>query len=345
MHILAVLLGCLLLYRGIQKGLELANRIFIPTLFVLMIVISVVSLNMENGVLGLEYMFSIKPELFSNPTVWIEALSQSAWSTGAGWGLIMTLSAYSQQNEDVTLNIFISGFGNNTASLLAGFAVLPSVFALAGSEAEAVSYLQSGNQALTFSIIPSLFANIPGGSLLSIIFFVAFCLAAFSSFLAMLELFICVLGDLNIPRKKAVLYVSTVCILLGFPSAWSLDFFNNQDWVWGIGLIISGLFIVFSVLKYGARKYKAKFIDVDSDFQVNTWYFVITLSVNLVFAGILIYWWMSRGYDANPWFDAEGNWNVISVFSNASIVTQWAMVILVGILLNRVLYRKFVQPV
>ncbi|MEM6630416.1 MAG: sodium-dependent transporter [Bacteroidota bacterium] len=342
LHILAVVIGCLLLYRGIQQGLERANKLLIPTLFVLMVLISILSLNMEKGVLGLEYMFSIKPELFRNPTVWIEALSQSAWSTGAGWGLMMTLSAYSKQDEDVTLNIFISGFGNNTASLLAGFAILPAVFALASNEADAVSYLQSGNQALTFSIIPSLFSGISGGIFLSIVFFVAFCLAAFSSFLAMLELFILLLGDLNIPRKKAVLWVGGICILMGLPSAWSLDFFNNQDWVWGIGLIISGMFIIFSVLKNGAKRFKEQYIDKDSDFQVNTAYFVSTLSLNLVFALILIYWWMSRGYDANPWWDESGNWNVRSIYSNATIVTQWGALILIGILLNGWLYRKFV---
>ncbi len=342
LHILAVIIGCLLLWRGVQNGLEKANKLFIPTLFILMILMSILALNMENGFMGLEYMFSIKPELFSDPIVWIEALTQSAWSTGAGWGLIMTLSAYSKQKEDVTLNIFISGFGNNTASLLAGFAILPAVFALAASEADAIGYLQSGSQALTFSVIPNLFSSIPGGAFLSIIFFFAFCLAAFSSFLAMLELFILILSDLNIPRKRAVLWVGGICMIMGLPSAWSLDFFNNQDWVWGIGLIISGLFIIFSVLKTGARRFKEQFIDKDSDFQVNTTYFVITITLNAAFALLLIYWWMSRGYDENPWFSPEGNWNVWSVYSNASIVTQWAAVIIMGILLNKLLYKKFV---
>ena len=122
LHVVAVVLGILLLYKGIQKGLEKANRILIPSLFVLLVVISIVALNMENGIKGLEYMFSIKPELFGNATIWIEALSQSAWSTGAGWGLIMTISSYSRNKEDVTLNTFVGSFGNNTASILAGIA-------------------------------------------------------------------------------------------------------------------------------------------------------------------------------------------------------------------------------
>lgn len=343
LHIFSVCLGVFVLYQGIQGGLERATRFLIPALFVLLVLMSVMALNMDNGIKGLNYMFTIRPELFSNPVVWIEALSQSAWSTGAGWGLIMTLAAYTRVKEDVTLNTFISGFGNNTASLLAGFAILPAVFALAPSEGDAITYLQSGNQALTFNVIPRLFSQIPGGSWLGMIFFMAFFFAAFSSLLAMLELFIKVLRDTGLNRHQASLSTGVACICLGLPSAWSLDFFNNQDWVWGIGLVISGLFILFAVLRHGMRKFKAEFIDLDSDFRVPDLYFLLAVGINLGLGVILIYWWMSQGYDPFPWFDKSGNWNLISIYSNATIVTQWGMVLLAGILLNRWLYKTFIS--
>ena len=60
-----------------------------------------------------------------------------------------------EKNEEVTLNTFISAFGNNTASLLAGMAILPAVFALAPSSEGAVAYLQTGNQALTLQLFLS----------------------------------------------------------------------------------------------------------------------------------------------------------------------------------------------
>ncbi|MTI41792.1 sodium-dependent transporter [Fulvivirga lutimaris] len=343
LYILAVIAGIYLLIKGIQNGLEKANKVLIPSLFGLLIVITVISLNMENGFKGLEYMFAIDTKHFSNPTIWIEALSQSAWSTGAGWGLIMTISSYSRKKEDVVLNTFISGFGNNTASIMAGVAILPAVFALATSEGEAISFLQSGNQALTFTIIPKLFSTITGGAILSFIFFLAFFMAAFSSLLPMLELFISNLKDMGITRKSAAVRAGVFCIIFGFPSAWSLNFFNNQDWVWGIGLIISGLLIIIVVLKYGISKFKKDFIDTDSDLNVPLKYFSITLCFNVVLAVVLIYWWMSRGYSENPWFDANGNWNVFDVYSNASVVTQWALALIAGIAINKYLYNKFVK--
>ncbi|MBT28108.1 MAG: sodium-dependent transporter [Thalassobius sp.] len=341
LHVVAVVLGILLLYKGIQKGLEKANRILIPSLFVLLVVISIVALNMENGIKGLEYMFSIKPELFGNATIWIEALSQSAWSTGAGWGLIMTISSYSRNKEDVTLNTFVGSFGNNTASILAGIAILPSVFALAESEDAAIAFLQSGNQSLTFTVIPQLFAEITGGDYLAIIFFLAFFMAAFSSLLPMLELFIKIIGDMGLTRHQASIRAGLICIILGFPSAYSLDFFNNQDWVWGIGLVISGLFIIFAAIKYGVLKFKKDLIDADSDFKVNNSYFAICLYSNIFLGIFLIYWWMSQGYSQYPWFNEAGNWNLFDVYSNASIITQWAFVLVVGIIFNRMIYKTF----
>jgi neurotransmitter:Na+ symporter, NSS family len=343
LYIAAILAGTFLLIKGIQNGLEKANKVLIPSLFALLIVITVISLNMENGYKGLEYMFSVNTSHFSNPTIWIEALSQSAWSTGAGWGLIMTISSYSRKKEDVVLNTFISGFGNNTASIMAGMAILPAVFALAVNEGEAISFLQSGNQALTFTIIPKLFSTITGGAILSFMFFLAFFFAAFSSLLPMLELFISNLKDIGLTRKTAALRAAVFCIVFGFPSAYSLNFFNNQDWVWGIGLIISGLLIIIVVLRYGVRKFKEDYIDTDSDFNIPVKYFAAALSFNVVLAVVLIYWWMSRGYSEYPWFDANGNWNVFDVYSNASIVTQWALAIVTGLLLNKYLYRKFVK--
>ncbi|MFK7888747.1 MAG: sodium-dependent transporter [Gammaproteobacteria bacterium] len=343
LYAVVVAVAIFVLTRGIRNGLERANRVLIPSLFVLLFIVMGVALNMDNGVKGLEYLFRIDPAHFSNPKIWIEALSQSAWSTGAGWGLMMTISSYSREREDVTLNIFIGAFGNNTASIVAAMAILPSVFALAATDAQAISYLQSGNQALTFSVIPRLFDGLPGGHYLAIVFFLAFVLAAFSSLLPMIELFIRNLCDLGLTRNTAAVRAGFFVVLFGFPSAWNLDFFSNQDWVWGIGLILSGLFFLLAAFKAGLLKFKHAIIDKDSDFRVPDAYFAACISLNVVLAVVLVVWWMSRGYSANPWFDENGNWSLFDVYSNASVVTQWAAVLIIGIILNGFLYKRFAE--
>ncbi|PIB34826.1 sodium:neurotransmitter symporter [Reichenbachiella sp. 5M10] len=340
-YICCVMVGVWVLSRGIQKGLEKTNRLLIPSLFVLLLVIVAISLNMDGGVKGLEYMFAIDVSHFSNGKIWIEALSQSAWSTGAGWGLMITISSYSRVKEDVVLNTFIGALGNNTASLIAGMAILPAVFALASSEGEAIAYLQEGNQALTFMIIPELFAHVDGGGYLSVLFFAALSMAAFSSLLPMLELMGRNLQDLGLNKRKVMLWVSFFFVLFGFPSAYSLNVFNNQDWVWGLGLILTGMFILYGLLVFGIKRFKEEYLDTDSDLKFPTLYFQICVVSNLLLGCVLIYWWMSQGFSNYPWFDESGSWNVMDVYSNASIVTQWGGVLLIGVLFNRFLYKKF----
>ena len=341
-YIAVIFIGAFILIRGVKNGLEKANKLLIPSLFILLLVIVFVSLSMEGGIRGLEYMFAVDVNHFSNPTIWIEALSQSAWSTGAGWGLMMTLSALTRDNEDVTLNTFIGAFGNNTASLIAGMAILPAVFALAASDADAIAFLQTGNQALTFTIIPMLFANVTGGAFLSILFFLALFVAAFSSLLPMIELFLRNVADLNIPKRPTLVIVIVCFVVFGFPSAWSLEFFSNQDWVWGVGLIVSGLFILIAVAMNGPKKFKEENVDIGSDLKVSSTYFKIAIFGNIGLAFFLIYWWMSQDF-SSTWFNENGNWDMFGTYSNASTVTQWVIVIVLGILLNKMLYKKFVN--
>jgi NSS family neurotransmitter:Na+ symporter len=344
-YVVVVFGGVFVVSRGIKSGLEKANKILIPSLFVLLVIVAAAALSMDNGIKGLEYMFVIDWDNFSNPTIWIEALSQSAWSTGAGWGLMITLSSHARDKEDVTLNTFVGAFGNNTASILSGMAILPAVFALSATDSEALSFLQSGSQALTFTIIPRLFAEIPGGGIMTIVFFLALSIAAFSSFLPMLELFRSNATNLSKNNKLIIVVMIIVFILFGLPSAYSLDFFSNQDWVWGLGLIVSGIFIAIGTSVYGPDKFKRELIDQDSDFTVANWYFKYSIYLIIGMGLFIIYWWLAQGYSDNTWFSEEGYWNVFDVYSNASVITQWVFVILLGLILNKLLFNKFCKEV
>lgn len=342
-YMITIVLAIWVLGKGIKQGLEKVNRILIPTLFILLMVVSAFAIQMPGGVEGLEYLFTIDVALFKDPTIWIEAITDSAWSTGAGWGLMITIGSFSRAKEDVTLNTFLGAFGNNTAALLAAMAILPAVFAMAATSSEAIDFLHGGNTALVFTVLPQLFAKMPGGPFLSWIFFGAFAMAAFSSILPMMQLIIRNLTDYNISRKKAAYITGAACFIIGFPSAWNLDIFENQDWVWGVGLLVSGIFISFLIMRYGPARFKKNFIDENSDFKVSSWYFSAMIYF-IFFAGIfLVYWWMDQGYSEYPWFDEQGNWNVFDRFSNASIVTQWAIALILAVILNGWFYKKFVK--
>ena len=145
------------------------------------------------------------------------------------------------------INAVAIGVGNNVASLLAGMAVLPIAFAVL-SVGDALDVMASGNLGLTFIWIPQLFAQVPGGGFVLPLFFVALSCAALSSLIAMIELATRVLMDGGMARAVAVRLVAVAAVVCGIPSAVSLAVFENQDWVWGLGLMISGLFVAVAVI-------------------------------------------------------------------------------------------------
>jgi NSS family neurotransmitter:Na+ symporter len=235
------------------------------------------------------------------------------------------------------MNSMTIGFGNNSASLLAAILVICSVFALlpatGGTAAEAYEILTEagpGNTALSFYWVPALFQQMPGGRLSLILFFLALVVAAVSSLIAMIELATRIFVDAGMSRHRAVLFVTTVGFVLGAPSAVSLEFFTNQDTVWGIGLMVSGFFFAMAVRKYGVARFREELIEpADNDLPVGRWFDILVKYVLPVEFLVMVTWWLYQATISEPdW------WNPFAVFSLGTCVFQWGVAMLVFRFLN-----------
>jgi NSS family neurotransmitter:Na+ symporter len=331
-HFLALVIGCFIISRGVVKGIERTNRILIPILFILLVVAALRAVTLPDAVKGLGFLFTpVWSELLSHQ-VWLEALSQSAWSVGAAWGLVMTYGVYLRKKDDFVLTGYTTAFGDYAASLLAGIAIMCTVFAVL-PEADARVALGAGNEGLTFIWLPQLFQQIPAGRLFLSLFFLALSFAAMSSLIAMIEMATRIGVDLGIKRERAVPLVGVVAFLLGIPSAWKLGFFQNQDWVWGLGLIVSGLFISLAVSKFGVRRFRDELINTDEEARpVGKWYiFVIKYVIPLEFLALMVWWF----YQAVAVYDPDGWWNPFHKLSLGTTLLQWGLLIGVLVLANR----------
>jgi NSS family neurotransmitter:Na+ symporter len=220
-HLAAIALGAWVIYRGVVQGIERVNRILIPLLGLLLIVAAVRAVTLPGAERGLQFMFHIDWSRLSDYRIWLEGLTQSAWSTGAGWGLLLTYAVYAREREDNVVNSLVIGLGNNSMSLLAGVAVLTTVFASFPTFQEAFSvatYSGPASTGLTFVWIPILFEQIPLGGFFTALFFLALTAAAMSSLIAMLELTTRVCMDFGLGRHKAIGLVTAVGFLGGCPA-------------------------------------------------------------------------------------------------------------------------------
>jgi neurotransmitter:Na+ symporter, NSS family len=316
----------------VVRGIERANRVLIPALFFLLIVAAVRSVTLPGAERGLEFLFNPDLTPLGSYRTWLEALTQSAWSTGAGWGLIMTYGVYLRKEDDIVLNSATIGFGDNSASLLAGMAVVPVAFSVLPAVA-AMDAMQAGNTGLMFIWIPQLFDRIPGGMLFLPLFFLALFCAALSSLIAMIELATRILMDAGWTRGRAVPVVAGAVIVCGLPSAVSLTVFEKQDWVWGLALMISGLFIATAASRSGLDRFRAQMIEGHPGTLRAGWLYAFTLKylVPVEFA-LMFGWWI---YQAATVYDPEGWWHPLHTFSVGTCLVQWGLALGLLLAFNR----------
>ncbi len=331
-HAVAMGMGVFVVSRGV-RGIETAAKILIPSLIVLVMVLAMRALTLPGAADGLAFLFTPDWSALASYEIWIQALTQNAWDTGAGWGLVLTYAIYMRQNEDTALNAFVIGFGNNSMSLLAGIMVLCTVFSTMPQAAAEI--VGAGNEGLTFIWVPQLFQEIPGGRLFQGLFFLALVFAAWTSLVSMIELASRILMDLGLTRGRAIAIVGSAGLLFGIPSALKLGIFQNQDWVWGVGLMVSGFLFAFAVLRYGVTRWRETFINQEgSDIRIGAWWdWAIRLVA--VEAVVLAVWWLWSAQGE----DFVATWTPFSPYNVGSVLIQFAVVLAVLLALNKRLAR------
>jgi NSS family neurotransmitter:Na+ symporter len=343
-HAAAMLIGAFIVYKGVVGGIERTNRILIPALLMILFTLAVRAVTLPGAWDGIVYLFTPSMDTLLDYKVWLAALTQNAWDTGAGWGLILTYACYARQKEDISLNAALTAFGNNSVSLLAGITIFSTVFALAPGEGvkELISGRGSTNTGLAFIFLPQLFQKMPGGaavqSFFSTIFFLGLTFAALTSLISMIELAVKAFIDMGLQRNRALVLVALVGFLLGIPSAVSLNFFENQDWVWGIGLMISGGFLSFAVIKHGTERFRQEAVNgAGSDVQIGRWFNVVISWLIPLQVIVLIVWWFSLSIFS---YDTEGWWNPFHTYSVGTCLLQWGVMMAVFLALNRWMVRR-----
>jgi len=340
-HFISMLLVGIIIYKGVTKGIEKVTKFLVPALIIILLILFFRAITLDNAIEGIKYFFTPDIDKILDYKVWLNALTQNAWDTGAGWGLILTYAVYMKKKEDISLNAALIGFGNNTISLLAGITIFSTVFALSSVDAmNQISQSGPANTGLTFIYLPQLFANISSSYIVNIffasIFFIALFFAAVTSLMSMVELATRTFIDFGFDRKKSIIIVATCGFLLGIPSALSIDFFTNQDWVWGVGLILSGAFISFSIIRFGVDKFRTEIINgFGCDVKIGRWYnFVIGILIPIQVV-ILISWWLVSSLSWDPEW-----WNPFHAANLGTAIVQWAVVLTIFILLNKLMISK-----
>ena len=377
---IAVAITMLAIWKG-AKAIEKVNVSLMISLFVLLFAALFLSfvMDLEDGSLdGFVYMFSIQPEYLMQPETWINGLSQSAWSCSAGMGMAITYSVYMRKDEDTTLNAATMCLANNSISIIAGLTVMMAVFAVVDDPLAAVS---GGSSAITFLVLPEVFAQAPGGPVVQLamvtMFFLALSFAALTSMISTVELCVRNFVDHGIERPQAVGFTSLAIFFFGLPSAatWILvddstgvafpQFLEVQDHIWGYGLMFSGLFIAYSIWKYGWNRYRVwqeendisgfslrdyldngvssfrdDFINTgDNDWWIGKWWdYIMYLGFPLMFSVLIL------SYFADMLANVDNPWDPTNANGISIILLFWGITAGLFIGLNRFIIINRIVP-
>ena len=204
----AVLLG------GVRAGIERVTKALMPALAGLLVLLAARAATLPGAAEGLAYY--LRPNLSSllDVSVYNAALGQAFFSLSLGMGCILTYGSYLRKRDGIATSAVCIVALDTLIALMAGFIIFPAGFSIAGFDPG------SSGPGLIFVVLPSLFAELPGGGLFGTAFFVLLAMAALTSTISLLEAPVAHCIDSHgWSRRRAVLTVTLGVFVLAIPSA------------------------------------------------------------------------------------------------------------------------------
>ncbi len=261
------------------KSIERVVKVFVPLMWLFMIVLIVRGLTLENGSNGLYLLFTPDFEVMKNPQVWQGAFSQIFFTLSLGFGIMATYASYLPKDSDQTSNAFTISFLNCSFEFIAGIAIFALLFCFA-------IVPNASTLSMTFFVIPEGLGAFPVGvKLFGILFYTLLLTAGLTSSVSLVEaLGSGVIDRFGLRRRPVVIIVCILgaigSVIFALPKVIDptlandgtlgltlLDLFDH--WAFSYGLLICGfLECVFVGWVLGADKLR-KSINKTSRYQLN----------------------------------------------------------------------------
>lgn len=203
----AVILG------GVQKGIERFSKPMMTLLILMIIVIAIRAVTLPGAGAGVRYL--LVPDFHRiTGKVMVTALGQAFMSMSIGIGILLTYGSYVKSDEDIVQTSVYTGVIDTVFAVIAGLAIIPAVFAIA--QMNGAEPAVNAGPGLVFITLPSVFASMPGGQVIAILFFVALLLAAVTSAMSLMEVLVSYfIEEWKVSRKGAVVVSIAICTVLG----------------------------------------------------------------------------------------------------------------------------------
>lgn len=208
-------LGCTLgiILKGVEGGVERASRVMMPLLLILALIVAIYSMTRPGAGAGIYYYLVPDFSKFSIMTV-VAACGQLFFSLSIGMGILITYGSYMKKEVNVEQATYSIGLMDTLVATLAGFMIIPAVFAFSGGTTEALN----AGPSLMFITIPKIFESMGFGGVIGAVFFLMVFFAALTSSISIMETCVSTLTDeLHWSRRKSAIFMTFEAIALGVP--------------------------------------------------------------------------------------------------------------------------------
>ena len=333
-----VILG--ILFKGVKKGIEVANRIFIPALIIIFLIIVIYALTLPGAITGLDAFFAPDFSRIADPDVWVAAYGQIFFSLSIAFAIMITYSSYLPKKSDLTNNAFIVGFGNSGFELLAGIGVFAILGFMATAAGVGVDEVVAGGVGLAFVVFPAIINEFPiFNEFFGFLFFASLVLAGLTSLMSITETYVAGLEDkFKISRTKAVLFGGGLAAIISLLYATqgglyfldAADYFINQFGVALIGLVEVVMIAWFLRELRGLQSHANEI----SDIRLGSWWTICLSVVTPIVLGYMMFGLFKQNLlkeFATDTGNYEGYSNTFIMFGGWAVA---AAALLIGILMS-----------
>jgi NSS family neurotransmitter:Na+ symporter len=227
-HTLFIVMTMGVVARGVNAGLEQANKILMPALFAILLVLLGYSMAVGNFAESARFMFT--PDFSKvSPGAVLSALGHAFFSLSLGMGAVMVYGSYLQPHISIARTTMYVAIADTAVGLLVGLAIFSLVFAN-GLEPAA-------GPGLIFQTLPIAFGSMPAGSLMGTLFFVLVAFAAWTSSISLVEPAISwIIENSSISRKRAAWMIAIFSWLLGIAVVLSFNEWKEVKLLFGLNI-------------------------------------------------------------------------------------------------------------
>lgn len=248
-----ILMTHTIVVRGVRKGIELASKIMVPTLIILLVVLIGASCSLPGAWDGITFLFH--PDFTKlDSQVMFTALGEAFFSLSLGTACLCTYASYFKEEINLRKSTMQIVGIDIMVAIMAGLMIFPAAFS--------VNVNPDAGPSLVFQTMPNVFENAfphPVAYVVSIVFYLLLTIAALTSTISMHEIGTAVISqEMKVSRHKAAWGVSTFCIAIGVLSALSMSheglglfgdtFFNNFDNLTSTIMLPTGALLSFIII-------------------------------------------------------------------------------------------------